>query len=313
MSVSRKYHFEPKVFEVGQIAAALKALLGKLDSRWEAKISIFRTLGDGTEEHQSGLIWKDITGVCDLVTERTIAHVAFGQPAGLGNLLISDVKLILGTEEDDYLSLDITAENADQLRISADTVIKELGLTQAPSPSERLRRQLKEDGEVAMPTLGQVVEELMARVSTLEAERSSDPRVTVFLSFQFDDKSKAYAAQVETYLRLMDVDVITGLGYEPRRVSEKVNERLSSGIDGVVLIEVAGSSSSWTRDEIARAQSPGVFLIPLVEAGGKFDSGIFGDHEYIRFGEGHVGDAFVGLVEGINYIRRQKCRGDSRG
>jgi hypothetical protein len=55
---------------------------------------------------------------------------------------------------------------------------------------------------------------------------------------------------------------------------------------------------------MARAQSPGVFLIPLVEEGATFDRGIYGDHEFIPFDKGHISDAFVGLLEGVNYVRR---------
>jgi len=72
----------------------------------------------------------------------------------------------------------------------------------------------------------------------------------------------------------------------------------------IIVIETADGKSFWTRDEIARAQNPGVFLIPLVEEGATFDAGIFGDHEYIPFARDHVSDAFINLIEGIQYVER---------
>jgi hypothetical protein len=85
-----------------------------------------------------------------------------------------------------------------------------------------------------------------------------------------------------------------------------VRSRLAEGIDIVVVIEAAARKSPWTRDEIAKAQSPYVFLIPLVEDGAVFDKGIFGDHEYLSFAPGHIGDTFTGLREGIQYAQRER-------
>ncbi len=96
-------------------------------------------------------------------------------------------------------------------------------------------------------------------------------------------------------------------------VNVKVRSRLAESLDVVVVIEAADGKSSWTRDEMARAQNPGVFLNPLVEDGATFDAGIFRDHEYIRFAEGHVSDAFIGLIEGIQYVVRVRTPGVTAG
>jgi hypothetical protein len=42
----------------------------------------------------------------------------------------------------------------------------------------------------------------------------------------------------------------------------------------------------------------------LVEDGARFAQGVFGDLEYIPFAPDHIGDAFIKLMEGIAYIRR---------
>jgi hypothetical protein len=77
-----------------------------------------------------------------------------------------------------------------------------------------------------------------------------------------------------------------------------VRDRLNQEIDIVVVIEVAEKKSSWTRDEMARAQRPDAFLIPIVENGAKFDEGIYGSHEYIPFASHHIETPSLGFSKG---------------
>ena len=58
-------------------------------------------------------------------------------------------------------------------------------------------------------------------------------------------------------------------------MSQKVRGRLDQPLDFIVVIEAAEGKSSWTRDEMARAQNQDVLLIRLVEDGATFDPGMY--------------------------------------
>jgi hypothetical protein len=70
----------------------------------------------------------------------------------------------------------------------------------------------------------------------------------------------------------------------------------------VIVILTKGNETAWIRDEMNR----GEVVIPLVENGATFDGGIFGNHEYIPFEAGHIGDAFVRLLEGIEFLKKNR-------
>ena len=40
--------------------------------------------------------------------------------------------------------------------------------------------------------------------------------------------------------------------------------------------------------------------------GAKFESGLFADIEYVEFVAGHVGDAFLKLLQAVHFVREQK-------
>jgi hypothetical protein len=228
----------------------------------------------------------------------------FGQPQEYLSGIRREVRALFRADEDGYLSLSAEADSPELLRSFCAAFQDALGLAPALSPQERAKTEIEEGGN-AIPPIMQLIEDLSERVAALERQASDRPSIlTCFLSFQFTGVSVEYARQVRHFLELLDVRVITGQGYEPKPINEKVRERLQESLDFVVVIEVTERKSAWTRDEIARAQQPGVFLIPLVEQGATFDRGIFGDHEYIEFAPGHIGDAFAGLLEGVSYVRR---------
>lgn len=136
-------------------------------------------------------------------------------------------------------------------------------------------------------------------------------RLRAFLSFRFGNvDNDATASYVERLLALLDVEVITGRGYEPRPIGAKVTDRLE-GLDFLVLIVGADGESAWTRDEIATVRAKGVPVVPLVANGATFEPGMFGDLEYIPFDPAHPGDLSIPLVEAVLYVRR--IRGRSHG
>ena len=168
-------------------------------------------------------------------------------------------------------------------------VVRELGL----EPAARVDVKLKE------------IEALSHRLDTLERVPSRARRsLRCFLSYRLEDApSDRAATEVERFLSLLEVEVVTGRGYEPRSIRDKVDERLD-GLDLAVLLVSSNGESFWTRDEITTARARGVYVIPIVGEGHDFFPGLFGDHEYIRYATDHVGDAFLKLLEGVLYVRR---------
>ena len=128
--------------------------------------------------------------------------------------------------------------------------------------------------------------------------------IWAFVSYPFDsEQAEAYARQVERLLHALNVRVLTARPYEPRPVQDKVGDILADPFDLIVLIVAGKGESAWTRDEIAAATAKGAFVVPLVERPLTFERGLLGDLERIGFDPGHIGDAFVGLVEAVRFTR----------
>lgn len=108
---------------------------------------------------------------------------------------------------------------------------------------------------------------------------------------------------------MLDIDVITGEAYEPRKLGDKVLSKLQGSLDMIILLVASDGESMWTRDEINTALQQDIYFIPIVEQGAHFSPGLFGDVEWIPFEKGHVGDAFIKIQEAIQYIRRKKVEG----
>jgi len=278
-------------------------------------VSLFRTLGDGTRHSEPNLPTTALMPLCDLTNDRVSVHVEFTKKNAKGYVEERLTARFRG-DEYGYIDLELSANDAEKVRDFEKAFAKELNLATAPNPTtrmdERFEAARKEKQNEKTPT-DKALDELRVRIQALERTNAAESPITCFLSYQFTGKSLEYARQVKHYLGLLGVTVITGQGYEPKPIAEKVRARLSEKLDLVVVIEVAERKSSWTRDEMARAQTPGVFLIPLIEQGAKFDQGIYGDHEFISFAPDHVSDAFAGLLEGVLYIKRVRTSTTQNG
>lgn len=134
----------------------------------------------------------------------------------------------------------------------------------------------------------------------------SSKKLKCFLSFRFSHDGKKYGEEVKKFLETIDVEVVSGDKYEPRRISEKVRDLLSQGHDFGVLIVSSDGESMWTRDETNWIWSEGKRVIVIVEEGSKFEHGLQGDLEWIPFNKSHVSDAFTKLVQGIRFIENER-------
>lgn len=305
MGVRRSFHFEPKVFAAGELSNGVAGVLRRTFTEGTSiGLSIVRTLTDGTEQTLHYQPLQSLSTICDLAKERVFLGMDFGQPEKHFRGVIREAQVVFTADGDGYLSANVETATPELLQNLGAAFQEELHLIPAPPARERAKTKIEEGGD-ALPPMMQLIEDLTERVAVLERQHNDRPQpLTCFLSFHFTGVAIEYARQVRYFLELLGVRVLTGQGYEPKPINEKVRDRLQESLDFIVVIEVQERKSAWTRDEIARAQQPGTFLIPLVEQGATFDKGIFGDHEYIEFVPGHIGDAFTGLLEGVLYIRR---------
>lgn len=295
MPASRRLSYRPTQFPIGVLKRAFSRIAFELfGEKGEIEVTIFEKLPDGTEHSRHNQPIDSIVNVCDLSEQNLTVRVDFTKSK---SSFRSHGWIMMRADSDGFLGVSFDVKEPESLEPLIAEFQRQLSLTPTTAEEEIARKA---------PTIWEAIEELEKRVERLEKKNSSVGLLRCFLSFQFEPVSIGYSAEVKQVLELFGLEVITGQGYEPKRVSDKVRERLSGSIDLIILIEVAGKKSSWTRDEIARAQDPNVALIPLVEEGGSFDSGIFGDHEYISFPTGHISNSFVRLLEGIRYIAAQK-------
>ena len=133
-------------------------------------------------------------------------------------------------------------------------------------------------------------------------------QLSCFLSYRFNSRSKALALELSRFLSLLNVKVVSGMGYEPRRITEKVTERLKLGHDFLVYLITKDGESMWTRDELVMSFGSGVPVIILVEKSTIFEKGLLGDWEYVEFDGDHIGDTFISILEAIDFLREQKTR-----
>jgi hypothetical protein len=130
-------------------------------------------------------------------------------------------------------------------------------------------------------------------------------KLRCFVSLRFDEESKKYFYILKEFLNLIDIEVESGLDYEPRRISDKVISKLESNIDFVIYL-IIGDESYWTRDEIVVGTQMGYILIPLFIKGVKFTAGIFADLEYIEFEKDKIETSFIKILQGIRFIKESK-------
>ena len=97
----------------------------------------------------------------------------------------------------------------------------------------------------AQGLLGSALGELEEKgIGRLDDEKA----LTCFLGYRFNKLGKWYGSEVQEFLELSGISVITGKEFQPRSMSEKVREKLDVSDFGVAIIEEK-KQSAWTRDE----------------------------------------------------------------
>jgi hypothetical protein len=282
---TKSVRYRKRSFPAGAIGEAVRKLSQDLmlDS---ASFSVEKTLEDGTKFRKTKAEYADIEHICEF--SQSSLSVVFTK---------AELKLEFGVRDADSKLAVYATSDALQLVIECHRILQE---------SLQLESWVDSSGEaLSGPSRIELIEQ---RVSALEGQfRPPMVKPRCFFSFRFTDEVELVALRVERFLTLLGIEVITGQSYEPRQVTEKVISRLREPLDFVVLLVSQGGESMWTRDEIAAALHKGIAVVPLVEKGSIFNKGLFGDVEYIEFHQGHIGDAFLKLLQAVRFVGEQRA------
>lgn len=186
--------------------------------------------------------------------------------------VFGDVYLTL-QGRDDKLQMRISADTLERVRAVLERLERELRLEEAPSPR-------------AEPA------------SAVPAKR----RIRCFLTYRFDQDTTSIALKVQRFLGLLDVEVVTASAREPRSIGEKVLAKVDRERDFIAVVVSSSGECPWTPDEIGRASAHGAVIVPVVEDGSRFADGLFGNLQPASFAPGHVGDAFLPLLEAVRFV-----------
>lgn len=288
MAYSRTVYFQNRVFAAGELAKNFGEVLQSFGADPEGdSIRIAGELADGTRTVREFQPAKSLQDVCDL-SQWDIR----GWFDGRGGM-----RFYVSLDSDGTtIAAHLSADDAATLGDLADALRTSLRLEDA-EPAEQITAAVKSGFEEALRPLED-------RIKALEEGMSAPSRrLRCFFSYRFDPNTEVTALRIQQFLAALDVEVITGAQYEPRRISDKVLTKLRQPLDFIVLLVTARGESMWTRDEIGAGVHHNLPVVPIVESGARFETGLFADLEYIPFEAPHVGDAFLQLVQAVNFIR----------
>jgi hypothetical protein len=201
--------------------------------------------------------------------------------------------------------LDVEVEGFDSHKTTELYQIIEDGLD-LKKPTEEERR-----GVASFPSMMSVLWKIHDKVEEISKMSSDDStehqgRARCFVSFRFDDHSKALAFELKEFLELVGVDFVSGLGYEPRSISEKVLGRLAEPLDLFIVIFSSTGDSAWLNQEIGVARGRKISVLVLKEEASDADFGMLGDTEYLSFPRDMISRTFVGVLQALSYLDRSK-------
>jgi hypothetical protein len=284
MSIFKEMTFEARTLEVGVLARTIKDVVCSLGREKDpiVRFALSESLPDGTYATRELSTFADLELLCNLEGRR-VDLLFYDRNKGAISLEIR------GGGSRTYIH--VGCEIAERLKQVCTRVVESLGLKEAPP----------------LPSRDEGISDIEDRLNALEkAVFDARRKLRCFLSYSFTPENEVTAFTVQKFLTLLDVEVTTGTSYEPKRVSEKVISMLKASQDFIVALVLRDGQSMWTRDEIATAQREGMAIVPVVETGTSFASGIFGDLEYIPFEPGHIGDAFLKLLEAVRFLKKDR-------
>ena len=276
MEISRSTFFRIRQFRIGELASMFGSLSRSLTLEDKpVGFSINEILSDGSE------VWRDATqadleSICNLVA-RSISCTIGNWP--------DRVYLSLSQRGSDYLRLYVSSAQSSIITEVPRLLQQALALEEVTEHEAMSIDRAPEDDRF---------QPLLRRIEQLEnAVFEPKQKLRCFLSYRFSSENEILALKLSQFLKLLDVEVITGASYEPRQVSQKVLSRLREPLNFIVLLVTKTGESMWTRDEVGAALHKGLALVPIVENGAVLQPGMFADIEYVSFEPDHIGDAFL--------------------
>lgn len=124
---------------------------------------------------------------------------------------------------------------------------------------------------------------------------------TVFIAHRFDAVGQEVSDKVALFLTMLGFECVSGRGYAPGPISEKVKSRLQAQAI-VVVVWTPGEDSTWLVQESLLSNLSGKPLILIKEATSVFKPGLLADLEFIPFSEARIEQTFIPLLEGLRAI-----------
>jgi len=198
-------HYRAQRFEPGQLADCFATMLAALDITGEnVNISARYDHGNGTTESKD--LSPDALGtVCEIKEQPSSLSFSFPVPSEMW------------PRSSISLSYSIGCLNMHCSAVETQTSTKLISILEDSLSLKRTK-----------PSFGHSeTDDLLNRVSAIEERLSArTDRLSCFLSYRFNAHSKPLALELTRFLELLNVQVVSGSGYEPRRVSDKVMSRL---------------------------------------------------------------------------------------
>jgi hypothetical protein len=288
MQVNRNKVYENKKFRPKDISGALISIMDELGIPEDAIefSGTFRARNGGLENKEITL--SDLAAIRDFEGQTSAISLAYPTDLIKGNR--KDNSISFCSYEGGIL-VNVCTNNFPSIQSIMDKLQDQLKLIEIPEKPQ------------SKPDLAPF-EEKAGTKETTSPEISKSP--SCFLSYRFNSRVKFLAPELSRFLTLLDIKVVSGVGYERRRVARKVSGRPKSGYDFFIYLITQDDEGAWTKDELALACGEVVPVIILVEKGSKTGKEILGDHEYIEFDGDHIGDTFIAILEAINFMKDQK-------
>ena len=286
MSFSKSRFYIYKVLEAGLLAKAVERFVATLgDKPARIGISVSQDLPDGGTAHRKFSSPSELATICDLKGQWILVD---------GWTSSNEFRSFNIKEDSGLIEVSASSDTPGNMQSILELLTKTLELKEASD-------------EILAKNQSPSRREISERLAVLERIVLGPSRtLRCFLSYRFTPENEDPARRLRDFLTLLGIDVVTGNTYEPRPVSQKVIERLKDDLDFVVLLIGQDGESFWTRDEIAAAKQKMIPLVPIVEEGMNFSSGLYGDLEYITYSKGHIGDSFLKVLEAVKYVRQQR-------
>jgi hypothetical protein len=156
-----------------------------------------------------------------------------------------------------------------------------------------------EENHSSLPSINKKIVKIDRKLN--EILESQKKIKKIFVSMRFDDHSKSVAFDLNKFFALLNLEMITGMGVEPRSITEKVEDRIENSIDLFIILLTKSGSSDWINQEIGFAKAKKLPILILKEyKANTTNPGMLRDNEYIEFRK--ISEVYIGILETVRYL-----------